>query len=63
MKMPLLNKIIIFLIVGLRPLFGVAHCRYVVSCTKFAAEQLQEKTFYVALWEIIKRICSCNPLW
>jgi putative component of membrane protein insertase Oxa1/YidC/SpoIIIJ protein YidD len=62
MKTPFLNKIVIFLIVGLRPLFGVAHCRYAISCTKFATWQLQEKAFLPALWEIIKRVCSCNPL-
>jgi putative component of membrane protein insertase Oxa1/YidC/SpoIIIJ protein YidD len=57
-----LNKIVIFVIVGLRPLFGVAHCRYAVSCTKFAIMQLQEKTLLPAAWEIIKRVCSCNPI-
>jgi putative component of membrane protein insertase Oxa1/YidC/SpoIIIJ protein YidD len=62
MKTPFLNKAVIFLIVGLRPLFGVAHCRYEVSCTKFATEQLQKNALLPAVWEIVKRICSCNPL-
>lgn len=63
MKIPLINKAVIFLIVGLRPLFGIAHCRYAVSCTKFATWQLEEKSFLSAMWAIIKRVCSCNPLW
>lgn len=62
MKTPLLNKIIIFLIIGLRPLFGLAHCKYVVSCTQFATEELQQKSLLPAVWAIIKRVCSCNPI-
>jgi putative component of membrane protein insertase Oxa1/YidC/SpoIIIJ protein YidD len=62
MKTPFLNKAVIFLIVGLRPLFGVAHCRYEVSCTKFATEQLQKEAFVCAMWHIIKRVLSCSPL-
>ncbi len=61
MKTPLVNKIIIFLIHGIRPLFGIAHCKYAVSCTKFATWQLQEKKLFIALWEISKRVISCNP--
>lgn len=59
---PFLNKIFIFIILGLRPLFGIAHCRYAVSCTKFAVWQLEEKRLDVALWDIGKRVLSCNPL-
>lgn len=59
--MRILNKIIIFLISGLRPLFGIAHCKYAVSCTKFAVWQLQEKNLPTALWAIGKRVISCNP--
>ena len=62
-KIPFLNKIAIFLITGIRPIFGLAHCRYQVSCTKFAVWQLQEKGFIEASWTIFKRILSCNPLW
>ena len=36
MRAPFFNKVVIFIILGLRPLFGIAHCRYVVSCTQFA---------------------------
>jgi len=61
MKIRLLNRAIIFLITGIRPLFGVAHCKYAVSCTKFATIELQENSLLPALWAIIKRVCSCNP--
>ncbi len=61
MKIKLLNKILIFLITGLRPLLGIAHCRYAVSCTKYAVWQLEEQGLFVALWEICKRVVSCNP--
>lgn len=63
MNVPLLNKILIFLIRGIRPFFGIAHCKYAVSCTKFAVWQLEEERLLVALWEIGKRVLSCNPLW
>ncbi|HLC06981.1 MAG TPA: membrane protein insertion efficiency factor YidD [Candidatus Babeliales bacterium] len=59
--MRILNKIVIFLIIGIRPLFGTAHCKYAVSCTKFAAIALQENRLLPALWAIIKRLCSCGP--
>lgn len=62
MKTPVINKVIIFLITGIRPLFGIAHCKYAVSCTKFAVWQLQERVLWSALWEIGKRVVSCNPL-
>jgi putative component of membrane protein insertase Oxa1/YidC/SpoIIIJ protein YidD len=62
MKIPFFNKIIIFIILGVRPLFGIAHCRYAVSCTKFAVWQLEQKGLCAALWEIGKRVVSCNPL-
>jgi putative component of membrane protein insertase Oxa1/YidC/SpoIIIJ protein YidD len=62
MQPPFLNKIIIFLITGIRPIFGIAHCRYPVSCTKFAVWQLEEKRLLMALWAIDKRVLSCNPL-
>ena len=61
MRIP--NKIIGFLIVGIRPLFGIAHCKYAVSCTKFAVLQLEQKRLFAALWAIFKRVISCNPLW
>lgn len=48
---------------GLRPLFGAAHCKYVISCTQFARWQLQQNSLFIALWEIFKRIFSCNPFY
>ena len=52
---------LIFMIRGLRPLLGAAHCKYQVGCTEFAVYQLQNKSFLKAVTEIIKRILSCNP--
>lgn len=63
MKVPFINRAVIFFIVGVRPLFGIAHCRYVISCTRFATEQLQNNKLFPAVWNIIKRVSSCNPLW
>jgi putative component of membrane protein insertase Oxa1/YidC/SpoIIIJ protein YidD len=54
--------VFMFFILGLRPLFGIAHCRYAVSWTKFAVWQLEEKSLCKALWAIFKRVISCNPL-
>ncbi len=63
MKTPVLNKMVIYCIVGIRPLFGAASCRYVVTCTQFAVVMLQDYKLLPALWMIIKRVCACNPLW
>lgn len=63
MKTPFLNKLVIFLIIGIRPLFGPAQCRYVVSCTQFATVALQDNRLLIAVWLIFKRVCACNPLW
>jgi putative component of membrane protein insertase Oxa1/YidC/SpoIIIJ protein YidD len=60
--MKIFNNFVIFLIVGLRPLFGQAHCKYSVSCTQFATEQLQTNSLLPAVWAIVKRVFSCNPL-
>lgn len=51
------------MIVGIRPLFGPSECRYSVTCTQFAADQLRNKTFFSAVLAITKRVLSCNPLW
>ena len=61
MRTPFLNKIAIFFIVGLRPLFGQAHCKYAVSCTKFATITLETDPLFPAIWSIIKRVAACNP--
>ena len=52
-----------FLIMSLRPLLGPpVHCVYALSCTKFALYQLQEEPLGKAVWAIIKRLLSCNPI-
>jgi len=61
MKVHFTNRLLIFIITGLRPLFGFAQCRYTVTCTQFALMQLKEKKMIPAIWAIIKRILSCNP--
>lgn len=60
--MKLLSKIFIFLIQGIRPLLGPATCKYELTCGKFAIYQLQHFPLHHAIWEIIKRVLSCNPL-
>lgn len=50
-------------IAGLRPLLGPASCYYPERCTRFALRQLQETSIFVALYRIIKRVVSCNPLY
>lgn len=60
-KIKLLNSIFILLIRGIRPPFGPTARRYVPGCTQFAIFQLQEKPLFPAVWQIFKRILSCNP--
>ncbi len=62
MKTAIINKVLIFLITSIRPLFGPAQCRFTISCTKFAALQLQSKSFFSAIYAISKRVISCNPI-
>ncbi|HRN77963.1 MAG TPA: membrane protein insertion efficiency factor YidD [Candidatus Dependentiae bacterium] len=57
----IINKLIIFIISGLRPLLGPAHCKYPVTCTPYAIEQLNTQPLHRALGLIIRRILSCNP--
>ena len=52
-------KLLIFLLYGIRPLLGPATCKYPISCTDFAVQQLQEKPLAYACIAIIKRIVSC----
>jgi len=59
--MTILNKSLIFLVTGLRPLLGPAECKFTVGCTEFAVMQLNEKPLLPALWTITKRVLSCNP--
>jgi putative component of membrane protein insertase Oxa1/YidC/SpoIIIJ protein YidD len=58
----LANRVLLYIIFGIRPFFGYAECRFLVTCTQFAAHQLEQKPFFYALWEIVKRVLSCNPL-
>ena len=52
---------LIFLIRGLRPLLGPAHCKYPISCTDYAENTLKSKYLFPAVWLITKRVLSCNP--
>jgi hypothetical protein len=58
----IVSKGLVFIISGMRPLLGPASCRYTVTCTPFAIEQLKTQPLHRALWYIIKRVASCNPL-
>ena len=53
--------LLIFLIRGLRPFLGPSHCKYPISCTDYAAEQLKTQPLFRAIWQITKRVLSCNP--
>jgi putative component of membrane protein insertase Oxa1/YidC/SpoIIIJ protein YidD len=58
----LLSRLFIFLIQGIRPLLGgQGCCKYSVTCTQFAINQLKERPLHRALWHICKRVLSCNP--
>ncbi|HBL98791.1 TPA: hypothetical protein DDZ86_04070 [Candidatus Dependentiae bacterium] len=53
---------LIALIVTVRALLGPAGvCRYPVSCTRYACLQLEHEPLMRALFNITKRILSCNP--
>jgi putative component of membrane protein insertase Oxa1/YidC/SpoIIIJ protein YidD len=54
--------ILINLMLFLRPFFGMRCCRYTITCTQYAEHQLHTQPFWLALWKIIKRILSCQPL-
>jgi len=52
----------IFTIRTIRPLLGPDNCcRFFVPCTDYAQEQLKKEPFSKAVWNIIKRVISCNP--
>lgn len=60
--MRILNQLLIYLILGLRPLLGPpARCKFTVTCTQYAVLQLKEKPLFPAIWAIIKRLLACNP--
>ena len=59
--MSFLAHVIWFLIKGFRPFLGSAICKYPVSCTAFAHQELQSKSLLIALKTITIRVLSCNP--
>jgi len=56
-----IGYLLIFLIRGLRPLLGPAHCKHPISCTDYAEETLRKEPLLKAIWLITKRVLSCNP--
>ncbi len=59
----LVRHLLVIFLIGLRPLLGPACCKFTVSCTDFAVLKLQEGPLLHALWEIIKRLSRCQPLY
>lgn len=57
-----LKLILLNLILTLRPFFGMRCCRYTITCTQYAEYQLHTQPFWLALWQITKRVLSCQPL-
>lgn len=57
-----LRLILINLILSLRPFFGMRCCRYTITCTQYAEHQLLTQPFWQAIWNIIKRVLSCQPI-
>ncbi len=57
----MIKKFLTFLILGLRPLLGPAACKFPVSCTDYAVEQLEKERITKAVWRITKRLLKCNP--
>jgi putative component of membrane protein insertase Oxa1/YidC/SpoIIIJ protein YidD len=54
------NRLLIALLYGGRFLLGpAARCRYLVTCTEFAAFQLKEQPLPKALWAILIRLLRC----
>lgn len=37
-------------------------CRYTITCTQYAEQQLKDMPLYKAIPNIIHRVLSCNPL-
>lgn len=61
MLMKFFNVFVLSCILVLRPFFGRAQCRFTVTCTQFAAKELEEKQLFPAIWSIMKRVLSCGP--
>lgn len=51
----------IMIIQGIRPLLGPADCKFPVTCTRYAIQQLQEQPLHRAFYLIAHRLLSCNP--
>ena len=47
-----------------RPFFGAEGvCPFTIGCTEYAIMQLEQNHFLTAMYNIIKRILICNPLY
>jgi putative membrane protein insertion efficiency factor len=61
----LFKTILLFLIriyqVSLSPLLGPSKCRYVPTCSQFAAQAIQKHGPLKGTWLSIKRIAKCAP--
>lgn len=48
---------------AIRPMLGLSDvCIFPISCSQFAAYQLQKRSLFVAIPRIALRLLSCNPL-
>ena len=43
-------------------MLGPATCKYEVTCGTYAIAEFQELPLHKAIWSVVKRILSCNPL-
>ncbi|MBT3456333.1 membrane protein insertion efficiency factor YidD [bacterium] len=58
------RQLLIAIILGVRPFLGPTYtCRFVVSCTDYAIDQLETEPIFSAIWNILKRLCMCNPFY
>ena len=56
------KKLLLFLIIGIRPLLGPANCKCYPSCGNYAVEQLKTESLLKAVWNICKQLIRCsNP--
>jgi putative component of membrane protein insertase Oxa1/YidC/SpoIIIJ protein YidD len=58
----MIAHVLIFIITGLRPLFGPDLCKFPETCTRYAVRQLKQETLFKALIAITKRVASCSPI-
>jgi len=61
----MLKKSLIFLIkayqAAISPLLGPAKCRYVPTCSEYAAEAFEKYKAPKAFWLTLKRLARCAP--